>query len=147
MMFSRLLASLLKFSHFELQSADADKIANVAIDAALARKEAGEKFVVLELDGGIDGKAMQPLIKRVVKASGLPVLALSEAGGKVNCFALVPDDAASQLPANAWLTPVLAEVGGRGGGKPLQAQGSGAEIDGLPKAVEVAKSIAGEKLG
>ena len=59
----------------------------------------------------------------------------------------MPDERADALPANTWLTPVLAEVGGRGGGKPAQAQGSGTEVDGLPKAKEVALSIAGEALG
>ena len=131
----------------ELQSADVDRLAAGLVDSAKAAADAGDKYVVLELSGGIDGKAMQPLVKRVVKESGLPVLAVSEAGGKVNCFALVPDASAGALPANTWLQPVLAEVGGRGGGKPAQAQGSGADVGGLPKALEVAKSVAGEALG
>ena len=37
-------------------------------------------------------------------------------------------------------------IGSKGGGKAAQAQGSGPDTDGLPKAVEVAKSIAAEAL-
>ena len=63
--------------------------------------------------------------------------------GKVACFAAVPSTSEKELPANTWLQPVLAEVGGRGGGKPGQAQGSGPDVGGMSKAVEVARAVAG----
>ena len=75
------------------------------------------------------------------------MLAISNADGKVACFAMVPDTVTDALPANAWLAPVLEAVGGRGGGKAGQAQGSGTDVDAMPKAIEAAKAIAGEKLG
>ena len=83
----------------------------------------------------------------MLKESGLPTLALSQVEGKVACFAAVPADRVESLAANTWLTPVLEQVGGRGGGKAAQAQGSGAEVGGMPRAVEVARSIAGDALG
>ena len=52
-----------------------------------------------------------------------------------------------ELAANAWLQPVLAVVGGKGGGKGAQAQGSGALTDAMPEAAEVARATAGEALG
>lgn len=131
----------------ELQAGAADKLAAAAVDEAVEKAEAGESYLVLELTGGIDGKAMQPLVKKVVKASGLPTLALSATDGKVNAFALVPDECVDTLAANAWLKPVLAEVGGKGGGKAEQAQGSGPQVDAMPKAAEVARAAADEALG
>ena len=138
----KLLAKRLK----QLQSAGSDKLAAGAVAEAVEAANAGKKFVVLELDG-VDGKALQPIVRQVLKEVQLPTLALSTAGGKVACFAAVPDGSVDALSANNWLQPVLAEVGGRGGGKPAQAQGSGPEVDGLPKAKEVALSIAGDALG
>ena len=75
------------------------------------------------------------------------MLAVSANDGKVACFAAVPDGMSKYLAATAWLTPVLAEVGGRGGGKPAQAQGSGPDLDGIQRALEVAKSVAADALG
>ena len=132
----------------QLAAGDTDKFAAAALEAAAAAAAAGDKFVVLELDAGVDGKAMQPIVQRVVKETRLPVIALSVAGGKVGCMAAVPPDvlAGGQLAANTWLQGVLKEVDGRGGGKPAQAQGSGSDVDGLPRALEVARQLASDAL-
>ena len=129
------------------QSGAADAIAAGLIETAMKAADAGDKYVVLELDSGVDGKTLQPLVRRVVKESGLPVLLLSAVDDKVMCNAGVPDECFDALKANTWLQPVLAELGGRGGGKPGQAQGSGTDVGGIAKAMEVARSIAGEALG
>ena len=78
--------------------------------------------------------------------TGVAAIALSVADDKVACLASSPEGTVEQLPANAWLQAVLAEVSGRGGGKPGQAQGSGPDVASLPKAVEVAKSFASAAL-
>ena len=130
----------------KLQQASVDRAANDAVIVAAEAAKAGQRYAVLELAAGIDGKAMQPLVQRVLKETGVAVLALSidEASGKVACYAAVPDDEVTALPANTWLQSVLKEVGGRGGGKPAAAQGSGSELEGVPKAIETAKAIADE---
>jgi alanyl-tRNA synthetase len=83
----------------------------------------------------------------VTKQTGLATIALSVTDGKVACLASVPKESVEVLPANSWLSTVLAEVSGRGGGKPAQAQGSGPEVANLPKAVEVAREVASKALG
>ena len=57
----KLLAKRLK----ELASGATDKLAAEAIVEASAAASAGEKYFVLELGEGIDGKAMQPIVKQV----------------------------------------------------------------------------------
>jgi len=101
---------------------------------------------VLELDG-VDAKGLQPLVQKVTKQTGLATIALSVTDGKVACLASVPKESVEALPANTWLSTVLAEVSGRGGGKPAQAQGSGPEVANLAKAVEVAREVASKALG
>ena len=88
-----------------------------------------------------------PNPNQVTKQTGLATIALSVSGGKVACLASVPKESVEALLANAWLSTVLDEVSGRGGGKPAQAQGSGPEVANLPKAVEVAREVASKALG
>ncbi|EOD34337.1 alanyl-tRNA synthetase [Emiliania huxleyi CCMP1516] len=131
----------------QLSAGEADRAAAAAVAEARAAADAGDKFVVVQVDD-VDGKALQTLAQKVVKESGLAVFALSVVDGdKIACLASVPKGDADALPANSWLQTVLAEVNGRGGGRPAQAQGSGTDVAGLPKALEVARAMATEALG
>ncbi len=56
--------------------------------------------------------------------------------------AAVPDGADGPLKANAWLSCALAEVGGRGGGKPTYAQGAGTDGARLTEAAAAADEFA-----
>jgi len=131
----------------QLSAGEADRAAAAAVAEARAAADAGDKFVVVQVED-VDGKALQTLAQKVVKESGLAVFALSVVDGdKIACLASVPKGDADALPANSWLQTVLAEVNGRGGGRPAQAQGSGTDVAGLPKALEVARAMATEALG
>ena len=98
----------------QLSAGKTDRAAAAAVEVAQAAVAAGQKWVVLELDG-IDGKGLQPLVQKVTKQTGLATIALSVSDGKVACLAAVPKDSVEALPANTWLSTVLAEVSGRGG--------------------------------
>ena len=130
----------------QLSAGQTDRAAAAAVEVAEAAAAAGQTWVVLELDG-VDAKGLQPLVQKVTKQTGLATIALSVTDGKVACLASVPKESVEALPANTWLSTVLAEVSGRGGGKPAQAQGSGPEVANLPKAVEVAREVASKALG
>ena len=62
--------------------------------------------------------------------------------GKTLAYTGVPTDLAKTLPAGEWLKVALTVLGGKGGGKPTNAQGQGPLIDQLPEAMEAAKSHA-----
>ena len=130
----------------QLSAGQTDRAAAAAVEVAEAAAAAGQTWVVLELDG-VDAKGLQPLVQKVTKQTGLATIALSVTDGKVACLASVPKESVEALPANTWLSTVLAEVSGRGGGKPAQAQGSGPEVANLSKAVEVAREVASKALG
>ena len=98
---------------------------------------------MLNLDIGADSKASQKVIKEVQKiAPELAFMGISEedagSGGKVLCFAVVPDALmkATGLKADEWLKDVLDSVGGSGGGKPGSAMGQ------APQCAEVGAVIA-----
>lgn len=107
--------------------------------------EEGKKSLVLNLDIGADSKASQKVIKAVQKiAPELAFMGISEeevgSGGKVLCFAIVPDLLVKDgLKANEWVNDVLASCGGRGGGKQGSAQGQAAkcaDVDAVMKKAE-----------
>ncbi|KAL1524223.1 hypothetical protein AB1Y20_019130 [Prymnesium parvum] len=130
----------------KLQQAAVDRAANDALSVAEEAVKAGQRYAVLEVPGTVDSKGLQPLVQRILKQTGVAVLALTvdAEAAKVACYAAVPDADVGTLPANTWLKPVLEELGGRGGGKPGAAQGSGSEISNVAKALEIAKAIADE---
>ena len=107
----------------ELAAGDTAAAAALAL-ATAAEAAAGQKFVVLQLDDGVDGKAMQPIVRKVVKETNLATIALAVAGGKVGCCAAVPKELEGDLAANSWLQGVLAEVGGRGGASRRRRRGA-----------------------
>ena len=68
--------------------------------------------------------------------------------GKVLCMAQVPKDAiAKGLKANEWCAQLQAILGGRGGGKPENAQATGTNVGATDKAMEAAVAYAMDKLG
>lgn len=107
-----------------------DKVLNTVIADVEQALEDGKKTLVLNLDIGANSKASQKVIKAVQKiAPRLAFMGVSEeeagSGGKVLCFAIVPESVMNDtgLKANEWLKDVLDSVGGRGGGRPGSAQG------------------------
>ena len=62
--------------------------------------------------------------------------------GKVLAYTGVPADMAKTMPAGNWLKVALDVLGGKGGGKPTNAQGQGPHIDKLPEAMSAAKAHA-----
>jgi alanyl-tRNA synthetase len=128
----------------KLAKAESDKVADRATAEAEAAAAAGERSVVLELAGGMDSKSMGAIVQKVLKTTAIAVFALSvdDSAGKVACVAAVPDSDVEALAANKWLQAVLADLDGRGGGKPNAAQGSGPAVQNAPKALETAKAFA-----
>jgi alanyl-tRNA synthetase len=107
----------------------------------------GKKGLVLNLDIGADSKASQKVIKAVQKlAPELAFMGVSEevagSGGKALCFAIVPDALMKEtgLKANVWLNDVLDSAGGRGGGKPGNAQGQVPQCDDVDAIIANAES-------
>jgi alanyl-tRNA synthetase len=109
----------------------------------------GKSSLVLNLDIGADSKASQKVIKAVQKiAPEIAFMGISEeepgSGGKILCFAIVPDSLlkGSGLNAGEWVKDVLNEVGGRGGGKPGSAQGQAPSCEDVGALIAKAESFA-----
>ena len=66
--------------------------------------------------------------------------------GKALAWAGVPTALTGKLSAGDWVKAALELLGGKGGGKPAQAQGQGPNIDKIGEAVEAAAKFAASKL-
>lgn len=125
------------------------KAVSETVAAAAVAASAGEKSLVLQVDVGSDSKALIDASTAAQKEHPeLPVILFScDSGkGKVMVFAGVPKDLSSKLNAGQWLNAALSPLGGRGGGKPVAAQGSGPKVEALGEALEAAKTFCLEKL-
>lgn len=54
----------------------------------------------------------------------------------------MPEPLSAKLKANEWVSAAMAVLGGKGGGKATQAQGTGAGGDKLPAAIDAASQFA-----
>lgn len=66
---------------------------------------------------------------------------------KVQVSACVPKALVGKLKAGEWLNAALGPLGGKGGGKPISATGSGPQFERLPEALAAAKALAQARFG
>lgn len=130
-----------------------DNVLNEVKQSVHASIAADEQVLVLRVDIGADSKASQTIANAVKDlAPGLPFLGISEeepgTGGKVMAFAVVPEPliVASGFQADEWVVAALASCGGRGGGRPGNAQAQATLCDDLPALFDAAKAFAISKL-
>lgn len=94
------------------------------VDAILrdAREERGLRYVALELSAAARSQA-QPLAQELAKRDRVvaAIVVAGDPGGKAQLFCACGPG--SGIKASEWMTTVLADTGGRGGGSPHLAQG------------------------
>lgn len=114
--------------------------------------EDGKRALVLNVAIGADSKASQKVVNAVKKiAPDMAFLGLSEeesgSGGKLMAFSVVPDALVeSGLKADEWIRATLEVCGGRGGGKPGNAQGQAPECGDVDAVFAAAEGFASSKV-
>ncbi|PRW58002.1 alanine--tRNA ligase isoform A [Chlorella sorokiniana] len=128
-------------------AANKEKAVAAAVEASDAAAERGDKFLVTKIDVGLDSKALQEAWNAIQKKHpALPVLFVSAGEDKAMAYAGVPQDLSKELPAGEWVKEALTQLGGKGGGKPTTAQGSGPDVAKVDDALAAATKLAGLKL-
>ena len=72
---------------------------------------------------------------------------IGKEGGKVPMVALCTAEAAKRVQAGKIIQAAAVEVGGKGGGRPDMAQGSGSDASGIGKALAAAEKVVKVGLG
>ncbi|HYR21643.1 MAG TPA: alanine--tRNA ligase [Chthoniobacterales bacterium] len=123
------------------KEAEADlrsRAAQIANDLALSK--VGQKICVASVPDG-DGKLLQAVADALKQKFDGPIVL---AGGKENNVALVvlvPKQLTSKFQANKIIQQIAPIVGGKGGGRPENAQGGGTDADKVDKALAEAKRL------
>ena len=130
-----------------------DKCLNEVKERVATAVEAGAKSLVLDVDIGADSKASQKVMNAVKGiAPDMAFMGISEeevgSGGKVLAFAIVPDSLVdSGFKADEWVRASLEAVGGRGGGRPSNAQGQAPSCENVADVISASEAYASEKVG
>jgi len=106
----------------------------------LAATDAKGSFVVAEVKGA-DGKllgAVADMLKTKFKG---PIFLAGAIDGRVALIASVPREMTSKFQANKIIQEIAPIVGGKGGGRPENAQGAGADASKINQALDRAKKV------
>eukprot|EP00747_Dinoflagellata_sp_TGD_P116129 gnl/TRDRNA2_/TRDRNA2_172296_c2_seq3.p1 gnl/TRDRNA2_/TRDRNA2_172296_c2~~gnl/TRDRNA2_/TRDRNA2_172296_c2_seq3.p1 ORF type:complete len:255 (+),score=70.25 gnl/TRDRNA2_/TRDRNA2_172296_c2_seq3:3-767(+) len=113
-----------------------------------AALQSGKGSMVLNVNIGADSKLSMKVVNAVQKlAPEMAFFGISEeepgSGGKVLAFANVPAPLVEKgLKADAWVRAALETCGGRGGGKPNNAQGTAKECSDVNGIIDAANAFA-----
>ena len=111
------------------------------------------KFIVMNVDIGADSKASQKIMNAAKAiAPDMAFMGISEeeegSGGKLMAFTIVPEALVDEfgLKADEWIRETLVVCGGRGGGKPFNAQGQAKECADVQAVVNAANEFVAAKM-
>lgn len=111
------------------------------------------KFMVMNVDIGADSKASQKIMNAAKAiAPDMAFMGISEeeegSGGKLMAFTIVPETLVDEfgLKADEWIRETLIVCGGRGGGKPSNAQGQAKECADVQAVVNAANEFVAAKM-
>jgi alanyl-tRNA synthetase len=106
----------------------------------LIRSHAGEKFCVAEVKDG-NGKLLQAVADALKSKFNGPIFLVGAANGSVALVASVPKKMTSAFQANKLIQQIAPIVGGKGGGRPENAQGAGKDAGKIAEALAKAREL------
>jgi alanyl-tRNA synthetase len=106
----------------------------------LAASHAGQDFCVAEVEDG-DGKLLQAVADVLKSKFNGPIFLASAKDGNVALIAAVPEELTSKFQANTLIQQIAPIVGGKGGGRPENAQGAGKDQRKIVEALAKARDL------
>ena len=106
----------------------------------LAASNAGKASLVAEIPDA-DGKLLGAVADALKTKFSGPIFLAGNSDGRVALIASVPKDHTAKFQANKLIQEIAPIVGGKGGGRPENAQGAGNDATKLPEALAKARSL------
>ena len=123
------------------KSAEAELKSRAAeISSELARSHAGKDFTVAEVPDA-DGKLLQAVVDALKSKFKGPIFLAGKRDGSVALIAHVPAALTEKFQANKLIQQVAPIIGGKGGGRPENAQGSGKNASKIDEALTKAREL------
>ena len=123
------------------KTAEADLRSRAAqIASQLAASHAGENFCVAEVQDG-DAKLLQAIADTLKSTFSGPIFLAGAVNGSVALVASVPKQMISTFQANKLIQQIAPIVGGKGGGRPENAQGAGKDASKVADALAKAREL------
>jgi alanyl-tRNA synthetase len=110
------------------------------IASELARSHAGENVCVAEV-GEADGKLLQGVVDALKSKFKGPIFLAGTRDGSVALIAYVPSTLTGKFQANKLIQQIAPIVGGKGGGRPENAQGAGKNASKINEALSKAREL------
>jgi alanyl-tRNA synthetase len=88
-----------------------------------------------------DAKLLQAVADALKQKFDGPIVLAGAKNGNVALVAIVPKALTSKIQANKIIQQIAPIVGGKGGGRPENAQGGGTDADKIDKALAEAKRL------
>ena len=124
----------------------AKKAQQLAAGIASSAANSAEEIVVASLELGSDRNALEAAMGTITSANpnkAVMLLSPDQGAGRVSVMASVPKGIVGRgLKAGDWVREVTAIMGGKGGGRPDNAQGSGSDLSKLRDASAHARTFA-----
>jgi len=106
----------------------------------LAATNAADKAIVAKLPDA-DAKLLQAIVDALKPKFSGPIFLAGESDGRVALIASVPKDLSSHFQANKLIQEIAPIVGGKGGGRPDNAQGAGKDPAKIDEALSLAREL------
>jgi alanyl-tRNA synthetase len=106
----------------------------------LTASHAGRNFCVAEVQDG-DGKLLQAVADALKSKFNGPIFLVGAANESVALVASVPKEMSARLQANKLIQQIAPIVGGKGGGRPENAQGAGKDPSKIAEALAKAREL------
>jgi alanyl-tRNA synthetase len=110
------------------------------IGGHLTASHAGENFCVAEVPDA-DAKLLQAVVDALKSKFNGPIFLAGTRDGSVALVAHVPDELTSKFQANRLIQQIAPMVGGKGGGRPGNAQGAGKDASKINDALSKARHL------
>jgi alanyl-tRNA synthetase len=137
----RLATDVHEWQKQQTKASDADlKTRAAAIAKELRTAHASEKAIVASV-ADADGKMLQGVVDALKSHFTGPIFLAGAMDGRVALIASVPKELTSQIQANKLIQEIAPIVGGKGGGRPDNAQGAGKDAAKIGAALARAREM------
>ena len=125
----------------QAKASEADLKARAAATAKELRAAQGDAKTIVAAVADADGKLLQSVVDALKSHFPGPIFLAGSSDGRVALIASVPKELTTQFQANKLIQEIAPIVGGKGGGRPDNAQGAGKDTDKIDDALARAREL------